>query len=448
MDIVIAQEAPDTADVVELLEAHLEFTSATSPAEHVHALDLESLLDPAVTVCTARLGGELLGVGALRDLGDARAELKSMHTSLGARGRGVGRLMADHLVELARTRGIDWVGLETGSMVEFEPARHLYESMGFVRCLPFGSYSVNPYSVCMSLQLGQDGDAVVGDAKSMGAVDVEASGFRFTCDLGGDPDGDLVLFLHGFPQTRHAWRAELGAAASDGFRVCAPDQRGYSAGARPIGADAYRVELLVADVLAIADALDEPRFHLVGHDWGGHIAWLVAALHPERVVSLAVLSRPHPAAFARAMAADAAQSGRSGHHRSFQRPEATDELLADDAASLRSIYTRSGVSPGDADAYLATLAQRPALDAAVNWYRSAGASSLVAADVPAVVMPTMYVWGTADSTVGRAAAEATADEVTGPYRFVALADVGHFITDESPGTFPPLLLEHLRDFRL
>ncbi len=445
---MISQESPDTADVVRLLEAHLEFTSATSPAEHVHALDLRSLSDPQITFCTARLGGELLGVGALRDLGSARAELKSMHTSLAARGRGVGRLMAGHLVELARSRGVRWLGLETGSMLEFEPARRLYASMGFVRCMPFGPYSVNPYSVCMSLDLGGQREVTTGDVTTPSTVDVEASGFRFTCDLGGDPTGDLVLFLHGFPQTRHAWRAELGAAAQAGFRVCAPDQRGYSAGARPIGVDAYRVELLVADALALADALDAPRFHLVGHDWGGHLAWLVAALHPERVASLAVLSRPHPAAFVRAMAGDAAQSGRSSHHRSFQRPEATDELLADDAAALRSIYARSGVPASDAEAYLATLARRPALDAAINWYRSAGASSLIAADVPAVTMKTMYVWGTADSTVGRAAAEATADDVTGPFRFEELPDVGHFITDESPGAFPPLLLEHLRDVRM
>ncbi len=277
---------------------------------------------------------------------------------------------------------------------------------------------------------------------------IEANGWRFTADVAGDREGELVLFLHGFPQTRHAWRAELQTVASAGFLACAPDQRGYSPGARPPSVDDYRVELLVDDVLAIADALGAHRFHLVGHDWGGQIAWVTAALHPERVASLAVLSRPHPAAFARAMKSDAAQSERSGHHRSFQRAEATDELLANDAASLRSLYERSGVPAADADAYLSTLRDHSALDAAINWYRAAGGSLIPAKAVPAVSMPTLYVWGDADSTVGQLAAEATASVVDGSYRFVALAGVGHFITDQAPSAFPPLLIEHLSTVRL
>ncbi|MEZ5230894.1 MAG: hypothetical protein R2710_30735 [Acidimicrobiales bacterium] len=143
------------------------------------------------------------------------------------------------------------------------------------------------------------------------------------------------------------------------------------------------------------------------------------------------------------MRADAAQSRRSGHHQSFLRPEATDELLADDAATLRRIYDRSGVPPADADAYLEILGAWAPLDAAVNWYRAAGRSSIKAADVAGASVPTIYVWGDADATVGRSAAEATASMVEGPYRFVELAGVGHFITDEAPGAVAPLLLEHL-----
>lgn len=275
---------------------------------------------------------------------------------------------------------------------------------------------------------------------------VAAGEWTFTAEISGPPDGDLVLLLHGFPQTRHAWRAELRTLAAAGFRACAPDQRGYSAGARPTGVDAYRVELLVADVLALADASGQERFHLVGHDWGGHLAWVTAALHPERVRTLSVISRPHPSAFAAAMRSDPEQAGRSGHHRSFLRPEATDELLADDAARLRSIYARSGVPGRAAEAYLATLGDRDALDAAVNWYRAAGRSGLRTPDIPAVTVPTLYVWGDADQTVGRAAAEGTRGFVEGPCEFVAVPGVGHFVTDEAPEVFPPLLDAHLRAF--
>jgi len=202
---------------------------------------------------------------------------------------------------------------------------------------------------------------------------------------------------------------------------------------------------LLADALAIADALSAPRFHLVGHDWGGQLAWLLAALHPERVRSLAVLSRPHPAAFLRAMSADAAQSKRSSHHRSFQRPEATDELLTDDCARLRALYEKQDVPPADAAVYLETLGNHAALDAAINWYRAASQSQIKKpADLPPIEVPTLYVWGSADATVGRAAAEGTAEFVAGPYRFVEVPGAGHFLTDDSPGVFPPLLLEHLR----
>jgi pimeloyl-ACP methyl ester carboxylesterase len=273
---------------------------------------------------------------------------------------------------------------------------------------------------------------------------VPVGDMRFTAEIAGPAAGDLVLLLHGFPQTRHTWRAELQALADAGYRACAPDQRGYSAGARPSGRDAYRIENLVADVLAMADALGAERFHLVGHDWGGHIAWSTAALHPDRIQTLAVLSRPHPAAFAKALGSDDRQSKRSGHHVSFQRAEATDELLADNAAGLRSLFARSDVPDEDAEAYLSTLGERDALDAALNWYRAAGASSIRAADLPAVVRPTLYVWGDADGTVGRAAALATSDFVEAAYRFEALPGIGHFITDQAPSVFPPLLVDHLR----
>ena len=271
---------------------------------------------------------------------------------------------------------------------------------------------------------------------------IEANGFKFTTDVAGHGER-LVLLLHGFPQTRHTWRHELPALASAGHCALAPDQRGYSPGARPEGIAPYRTENLVSDVLAIAGASGHERFDLVGHDWGGQVAWLTAALHPERVRTLTVLSRPHPAAFAAAAKRDPEQPNRSRHHRSFQKPEATDRLLADDAALLRQALEGQGVEPDDAAAYLGTLSDRAALDAALNWYRAVGESGLAAADVPPVTCPTLYVWGDADATVGRDAAEGTAAHVQGDFRFVELPGVGHFITDQQPDALAPELLAHL-----
>jgi pimeloyl-ACP methyl ester carboxylesterase len=254
----------------------------------------------------------------------------------------------------------------------------------------------------------------------------------FTADADGAGDGSLVLLLHGFPQSRHTWRDVLPALARSGFRAVAPDQRGYSPGVRPARVDAYATSRLVADVLDIADALGAERFHLVGHDWGGQVAWLTAAHHAARVMTLTVLSRPHPAAFARSFELDPAQADRSRHHRAIT-PELTDRWWADGCAALRKILEEAGVPPTDASAYLTTFAERDALDAAMNWYRAAAAAGggLRASDTPAVEVPVLYLWGTADQSVGRVAAELTAEHVTGPYRFVEIDGAGHFLTDDT-----------------
>ena len=234
------------------------------------------------------------------------------------------------------------------------------------------------------------------------------------------------------------------ALADAGYRALAPDQRGYSAGARPEGVEAYATANIVADALGLMDALGHARFHLVGHDWGGQIAWLTAVEAPERLLSLGVLSRPHPAAFARAFEGDPEQAKRSGHHRSLQDDSTVAAMRADGMARLKALLAGSGVPAATAQAYVDTLSPPGALEAAVAWYR-AGAGSLRARDVPPVTVRTLYVWGDADATVGRMAAEATADFVTGPYRFEVIPGAGHFLTDEVPEAVNRLLLEHLAD---
>lgn len=263
-------------------------------------------------------------------------------------------------------------------------------------------------------------------------IELRASGLVFECDAAGELDAPLVLLLHGFPQTSYTWRHQLPALAEAGFLAVAPNQRGYSPGARPEGAAHYATELLVADAIGIADALGRPRFHLVGHDWGGQLAWLLAANHPHRVETLTVLSRPHPRAFAEAMKSDAQQAHRSRHHRAFQDLDSARLLLEDDARRLRRSFQDQGVADADIEAYLSRLASEEALDAALNWYRSAGTSTLalVGANVGNIEVPTLYLWGDEDATVGRAAAEATADCVDANYRMHVVEGAGHFLTDQ------------------
>ncbi len=270
---------------------------------------------------------------------------------------------------------------------------------------------------------------------------VAVGNLSFTVDTSGPATGAPVLSLHGFPETRRMWRHQLETLGLAGYRAIAPDQRGYSAGARPVGVDHYATDLLVRDALSLMDAHGAARFHLVGHDWGGQLAWLIAAEHAERVLSLSVLSRPHPAAFVKAMQEDKAQSERSRHHRAFREDDAITRMRAAKLKPLRDALERQGVPRSDIDEYMRALLEPGAIEGAMSWYR---AGNIGAATVPSVNVPTLYVWGDQDATVGRIAAELTVKYVTGPYRFVVIEGAGHFVVDQFPERVSALLLEHIQ----
>jgi pimeloyl-ACP methyl ester carboxylesterase len=282
-------------------------------------------------------------------------------------------------------------------------------------------------------------------------MDIVTSEGRFTADVAGAAGAPLVLLLHGFPQSRHSWREQVPALGAAGYHAIAPDQRGYSPGVRPDPAadlSAYSVDRLVADVLDLADAVGHggTPFHLVGHDWGGHVSWATAHRHPERIASLTILSRPHPAAFRRAFRENAdEQQHRSRHHKAFHDPATAEALLEDDGRRFKRNLANNGVPEASIADYYSVLGTRPALESALAWYRAAGA--LTGTEVGTITVPTLYIWGDADATVGPSAARWTAEHVKGPYRFEILPGVGHFSTDQAPAAVTRLLLEHLAAHR-
>jgi pimeloyl-ACP methyl ester carboxylesterase len=262
----------------------------------------------------------------------------------------------------------------------------------------------------------------------------------FEARADGPEDGEPVLLLHGFPQTSFSWRYQLPVLAGAGYRAVAPDQRGYSPRARPADLTSYRAERYVEDVIGLADALGADRFHLVGHDFGGFVAWDVASLHPERLSTLSVVSTPHPAPMAKSILEGGEQRERSSYMLFFRSPEAEAFFLDNDAAGLRSLYEATGLS--EVDEYVRVLTQPGAMTAALNWYRAVDRSTAMA--MRPITTPTLYVWSTNDPALGREAAEATATHVTGPYRFEVLEGVSHWIPEEAPDALNALLLEHLR----
>jgi pimeloyl-ACP methyl ester carboxylesterase len=272
-----------------------------------------------------------------------------------------------------------------------------------------------------------------------------APGQTFDTLVAGDSGAPLVLLLHGFAESMHCWDAQLSALAAAGYRAMAPSQRGYSPGARPdIGDTAnYHIERLMDDAMAIvaSSGYGDRRFHLVGHDWGGSIAWALADRFPQRLASLTVLSRPHPNAFNRALQMpDGDQAHRSRHHKAFLEPGAADVVLADNAKWLRERWAAAGVPAAAMEAHLAVLGNRAAMEAALAWYRARGA---IRSPLGAIRVPTLFVWGDADDTVGRVAAEGTVDFVAAPFRFEALPGGGHFAADQMPLRVNELLLHHV-----
>ncbi|MBV8387790.1 MAG: alpha/beta hydrolase [Acidimicrobiia bacterium] len=271
-------------------------------------------------------------------------------------------------------------------------------------------------------------------------VEIPVGEFVFDARAAGPPDGELVLLLHGFPQTSWEWRSQLQALGDAGYRVVAPDQRGYSRRARPEGVVNYEVQHLVADVLAIADWLGGHQFHLVGHDWGAAVAWAVGGTHQERLRTLNIVSVPHPKAFAMALESKE-QQDRSSYITVFRQEGKAEELLSeDDFMRLRVMLTGAG-SPEDAEEYVRVLKAPGALTAALNWYRAMKPG--LVGDIGAVTVPTMFVWSTNDPALGREGAEATGQFVDGPYRFEILEGISHWIPEQAADELNRLLLEHI-----
>ena len=270
---------------------------------------------------------------------------------------------------------------------------------------------------------------------------------RLTFDalVAGEPGAPLVLLLHGFAESMHCWRAQVTALGDMGYRAIAPSQRGYSPGARPDPHEFshYLIDRLMDDAIAIVAAAGygDARFHLVGHDWGGSIAWGLADRAHERLASLTILSRPHPNAFNRALyMVDGEQANRSRHHKAFLEPDAADIVLADDCKWLRDRLTANGVPADAIERHLAVLGNKDAMEAALAWYRARGA---VRGPLGPIRVPTLYIWGDADDTVGRVAAEGTRDFIAAPYQFEVLPGVGHFAADQAPERVSELLLAHI-----
>ena len=259
----------------------------------------------------------------------------------------------------------------------------------------------------------------------------------FDVTTSGPADGVPVVLLHGFPESAASWEPVSALLNESGLRTFAPNQRGYSPGARPDGVDSYRIDHLVADVIGLLDALGLDSAHLVGHDWGAAVAWVVAARHPDRITSLTTVSVPHPGAFGWALREDADQKERSSYIRLLRMEGKAERVLLDENAhSLRAMFG-DVVPPALVDRHVALLSEPGALTAALNWYRAMTSDF---EQTPAVTVPTTYVWSTGDQALGRAGAERCGEFVDAPYEFVVLDGATHWIPEQRPDALADAIL--------
>ena len=280
-------------------------------------------------------------------------------------------------------------------------------------------------------------------AAEISMTQIAVGGFTFDARVAGPADGEVALLLHGFPQSSYEWRRQLRALGAAGFRAVAPDQRGYSPGARPPAVEDYALPLMTQDVISLADALGAERFHVAGHDWGAIVAWAVAVAAPERVITANPVSVPHPDAFAAVLSdPTSCQVEASAYFDLFVQPDSEDGFLADDNQRLRALFAELD---GDAvEEYIAVVGSKAALGAALNWYR-ANISKRNFQDGPlgAVQVPTMFTWSDGDQALCIDGAVLTEKYVEGPYRFEILEGVSHWIPDLAADSLSTLLVDHM-----
>ncbi|MCU4740699.1 alpha/beta hydrolase [Halobacteria archaeon AArc-m2/3/4] len=293
-----------------------------------------------------------------------------------------------------------------------------------------------------------------------------ANGVRLHYVEAGPDDGDLVVFLHGFPEFWGTWRRQLVALADAGYRVVAPDLRGYNRSEKPHGLEAYRLETLTADVEAVIRALrsederDARSAHVVAHDWGGMIAWATALSHPHVIDRLVVLNAPHPIKFVHELTLS--QAARSWYAAFIQLPWLPERLLAArDYRALEELFRDAPVRPDaftdeDVRRFKRAAAQPGALESAINYYRAFARGTVrehlpgsipvigdrLVESVEAIDVPTLVLWGERDSALAL-------DQLDGLERYVddlqveRFPDASHWVHADRPDQVNESILDFL-----
>ena len=273
--------------------------------------------------------------------------------------------------------------------------------------------------------------------------DLTVNGVRLHCVVEGE--GPLVVLLHGFPETSRAWRKQIPELAKR-FKIVAPDLRGYGQSEKPKGIAAYRTAVLADDIAALIAAFGAERAHVVGHDWGGGVAWTLATVHPEVVDRLVVLNCPHPAVLQRALRSNWTQIRRSWYIFAFQLPWLPEWAFSRGGAkALKDALRRSAKRPdtfsdADVDEYARAFTAPGAATAAINYYRAAAWSRVQPGKIKA---PTLLIWGVDDFALGIELTHGMDHLFENKPRIEYVPDTSHWVMEERPEVVNRLLLDFL-----
>ncbi|MBA2321238.1 MAG: alpha/beta hydrolase [Deltaproteobacteria bacterium] len=253
----------------------------------------------------------------------------------------------------------------------------------------------------------------------------------------GPADGPLVVLLHGFPESWYCWRNQIPALAAAGYRVVAPDQRGYAESDKPQGVAAYRIERLVADVVGLIRSYGRERAHVVGHDWGAIVAWMLANDHPEILGKLVICNVAHPKRMIDGILFRPEQRMKSWYVGMFQLPVLPERMVRkDDFRGLRSMFRKDPVRAGaytaeDIEHTIAALKHEGALTGAINWYRAAFRQTFhTRSRLRRIETPTLVLWGDRDRYISKALAEPPEGKV--PNARTVHFDASHWLPSDAP----------------
>ena len=276
----------------------------------------------------------------------------------------------------------------------------------------------------------------------MREIEIEVRGLIFQALADGPEEGPLVILLHGLPRNRWEWHHQIPEVAKKGFRVIAPDLRGFCPGARPKEVKAYHLEEYAQDILEIADASGRPgcSFHLMGTSIGANMAWWLAARHSDRIASLVCINIPHPGALAEGRSKTKTKAEGQAEKFNYIREAAKE---GNERKMFEAMLATQGVSPEESEPYRKALDDDEALRAVYNFYRAI--PLWMGERLAPVSMPTLFIWPTGSQNVASASIEANANWVEGSYRLEIIENVHQPALQAAPERLTPLILEHLAD---